>query len=72
MATFREQDDILNICQFGWHEWVYARDGLEPFPQMAEALSHFLGPANNEGNKMTQWVLKINGKVVHWISLRRM
>ena len=70
MVTFREQGGILNICQFGWYGWVYARDGSEPFLHMAEVLGRYLGPANNEGNKIIQWVLKINGIVVPQESLR--
>ena len=62
MATFGEQGDISNICQFGSYEWVYARDGSEPFPHMDEVLGRFLGPAKNKGNTMMEWVLKINGR----------
>ena len=29
-ATYGEQGDISNICQFGWYKWVYARYGSEP------------------------------------------
>ena len=25
MATFGEQGDISNICQFGWYEWVHSK-----------------------------------------------
>ena len=64
MASFREQGDIFNIFQYGWYEWVYARDGPKTFPHMAEVLGRCLGLAKNEGNGMTQWVLKINGQVV--------
>ena len=39
---------------------------------MAEVLGRCLVPANNEGNEMTQWVFKINRKVVPQRSLRRM
>ena len=60
MSTFREQGDIFNIFQFGWYEWVYARDRPETFPPMYEVLGRCLGPAKNEVNEMTQWVLNIN------------
>ena len=69
-ATYGEQGDISNICQFGWCEWVYVRDGLEPFPLMTEVLGHCLEPAQNEENEMAQWILKINGQVVPRRSLR--
>ena len=64
MATFRDQGEISNIYQFGSYEWVYARDGSETFPHVAEVLGLCLVPANNEGNKMAQWLLNINGQVV--------
>ena len=70
MATFGYQGDISNICRFFWNEWVYAIGGSEPFPHMSEVLGRCLGPAKNEGNEMMQWVLKINGKIVPWRSLR--
>ena len=58
--TFREEADISNICQFAWYEWVYFYDDYSksqfPFPK--SRLGRCLGPENNEGNEMTQWVLK--------------
>lgn len=63
-ATFGEQADISNICQFGWYEWVYFRDKTADYPHMQEVLGRCLGPAKNEGNSMAQWVLKMNGEVV--------
>ena len=36
---------------------------------MDEVFGCCLGPTNNEGNKMTQWVLKINGQDVPQRSL---
>ena len=38
---------------------------------MTEFLGSCLGPDKNEGNKMSQWVLNINGQVVPPISLRK-
>ena len=68
-ATYGEQGDISNICQFCWYEWVYSRDGSEPFPHMTEILGRCLGPESNEGNEITQWILNINGQVVPQRSL---
>ena len=72
IATYGEQGDISNICQFRWYEWVYARYGSEPFPLTTEVLGHCLGPAKNEVNEMAQWVLKINGQVVPRRSLQNL
>ena len=71
-ATFGEQGDISNICQFGWYEWVYFRDTSASFPYPAEVLGRCLGPAKNEGNEMAQWVLKMNGQVVPRRTLRKL
>ena len=71
-TTYGEQGDISNIFQFGWYEWVYARDGSELFSRMTEILLRCLGPTKNEGNEMTQWILKINRKVLTRRSLRKL
>ena len=62
-ATFGEEGDISNICQFGWYEWVYFWETTVKFPFTAHVLGRCLRPAKNEGNEMTQWVLKQNGKI---------
>jgi hypothetical protein len=59
-----EQPDISNICQFGWYEWAYFRDEKARFPLPTEVLGRALGPAENAGNQMAQWILKSNGKVI--------
>ncbi len=72
MATFGTQGDISNICQYKWYEWVYFRDGSQKFPFMQEVLGRYLGPAKNEGNEMTVWILKMNGNVVPRTGLRKL
>ena len=57
-ATFDEEGDISNICQFGWYEWVYFWETTVKFPFPVHVLGQCLGPAKNEGNAMTQWILK--------------
>ena len=64
-ATFGTQDDISNICQFGWYDWCYFREESHvQFPFQKRQLGRVLGPFKNEGNAMAQAVLNINGKVV--------
>ena len=63
-ATFGEEGDISNICQFWWYEWVYFWETKAKFPFPAHVLERCLGPAKNEGNEMIQWVLKHNGQIV--------
>ena len=72
LATFGEMGDISNLCQFGWYEWVYFRQGSALFPHNKEHLGRCLGPCKNEGNEMAQWVLQMNGQVVPRRSLRRL
>eukprot|EP00957_Ditylum_brightwellii_P002589 198914-Ditylum_brightwellii.AAC.1 len=40
------------------------------FPFNKEILGHILGPAKSEGNKMVQWVMKGNGNVMPYQTLR--
>ena len=71
-ATFGEEGDISNIFQFGWYEWVYFWETTAKFPFPAHVLRRCLGPAKNEGNKMTQWFLKQNGKIVSRGTIRHL
>ena len=71
-ATFGEMADISNLCQFGWYEWVYFRQGKAGFPLPHEELGRCLGPCKNEGNEMAQWVLQRNGEIVPRRTLRRL
>jgi hypothetical protein len=70
--TFGTDADILNLCQFGWYEWVFFREDSASFPFQKEQLGRCLGPAKNEGNEMAQWVLKDNGKVLPRRTLRQL
>ena len=67
-----EPGDISNLCQFGWYEWCYFRQGKKEFPEPAEELGRCLGPSKNEGNEMCQSVLQMNGQVVPRRSLCRL
>jgi len=63
-ATFGEEGDISNLCQYKWYDWCYFREKKEGFPFNRELLGRVLGPAKGAGNEMAQWILKANGKVV--------
>ena len=71
-ATFGGEGDISNICKFGWYERVYLRETIAKPPFPAHVIEHCLGPANNEGNEMTQWVLNQNGRIVPQGTMRRL
>ena len=72
LATLGEMGDISHLCNFGFYEWVYFRQGSAPFPKMTEELGRCLGPTKNEANEMAQWVLQLNGHIVPRRSLRRL
>ena len=69
-VTTGDEGDISNLCQYGWYEWCYFRDHTAAFPNNKEVLGRVLGPARGAGNEMSQWILKVNGRVVPRRSLR--
>lgn len=71
-VTLGDEGDISNLCLFGWYEWCYFRDQSESFPMPKEKLGRVLGPARNEGNEMSQWILNSNGRIVPRRSLRKL
>ena len=71
-ATLGDVGDISNLCQFGWYEWVYFREGKASFPYLTEVLGRCLGPTRNEGNEMCQAVLQMNGQILPRRTLRRL
>ena len=44
--------------------YFYDNSSAATFPFLKAVLGRVLGPTKNEGNDMTQWCLKSNGKVV--------
>lgn len=69
-ATTGEEGDISSLCMYKWYDWCYFREQSASFPFNKEVLGRVLGPARGEGNEMSQWVLKANGRVVPRRSLR--
>ena len=64
LDTFGEEGDISNVCQFKWYEWAYALERADKLPNQAQFLCRVLGPTKNDGNKMAQWCLKMNGNIL--------
>ena len=56
--------DISNFCEFEWFEWVKYRLHGEKFPYPSEKLGRCLGPSNDAGNGMAQYVLTDKGTVI--------
>ena len=64
VATHGAQGDISNMCQFGWYNWCYFQEeGKVGFIFQKQQLGRVLRPMKDEGNEMTQTVLKINRRV---------
>ena len=59
-----EEGDISNLCQYRWYDWVYFREKSAKFPHGQELLGIVLGLSKDSGNKMSQCILKSNGRVV--------
>jgi len=64
--------DISDLVDFGWYEWVIYRVEGQKFPYQHQKLGRCLGPANNAGNAMSQWVLTITGDVMPIQTLRKL
>ena len=62
--------DISNVCEFEWFEWIKYRHHGEQFPYPSEKLGRCLGPSNDAGNGMTQYVLTDKGTVITIQTLR--
>ena len=64
--------DISEIAEFGWYEWVYYRDEPLGFPHPFEHLGRCLGPAENVGSAMSQWIMDIKGNVIPRQTFRKL
>jgi hypothetical protein len=64
----QEEADISNICQFEFYGWgMYKEPKTLPttkFPFQDDLLCRVLTPSEGIGNKMTQWILRVDGKPV--------
>ena len=70
--TTREQGDISNICVFGFFSWVMYRDQKQVFPNDKWWLGICLGPSDNHGNCMSQWVISPTGQPVPRRTVRKL
>ena len=46
-------EDISELVEFGWYQWIYYRDATISFPLPEEELGKYLGPYENVGSKMS-------------------
>ena len=63
-SVFHEEPDISNLCQFEFYDWCYFREHTASFPFPSEVLGRVLGPSDNVGNEMAQWILRADGRIV--------
>ena len=61
----------MPVCMVWW-VYFYDDSSAARLPFLKAMLGKVLGPAKNEGNEMTQWCLKSNGKVVPRRKVKRL
>lgn len=56
-VCFGGTPDISNFLQFSFYEEIYYHDTLEHanFPDGSESCGHFVGIAENKGDKLAHW-----------------
>jgi hypothetical protein len=59
-----ETADISALCEFEWFQWVRYKDQITGWPNAAQILGRYLGPAKSIGPEMCFHILKPNGRVV--------
>ena len=68
----KEPTDISSIIEYDWYEWViYRKEGVQ-FPFQHQKIGRALGPSQNAGNTMAQWILTGNGEIMSIHTLRCM
>ena len=63
VSCFPTSLTYLNICRFEWYEWINYKDKGPKFPQSQRVLGRALGPTVNAGNEMSQWVMRVDGRI---------
>ena len=63
-TIYHKEPDISNLCQFAFYDWCYYREETAKFPFPSQVLGRILGPADGVGNEMSQWILRVDGRVI--------
>lgn len=63
-TIYHREPDISNICQFGFYDWCYYREQTAKFPFPNKVLGRVLGPSDDFGNEMAQWILRVDGRII--------
>jgi hypothetical protein len=64
--------NISNIFEFKWYAQIYFRDHTSSFPHATRQHGRCLGPADNTGTTMSQWVLNGQGNIIPHQTLRKL
>ena len=67
-----QPSDISVLSEFKWYEWVKYKREDQSFPIGTYRLGRCLGPATNQGNKMSQFVLTEKGQVMPIQMIRKL
>ena len=67
-----QTSDISALSEFKWYEWVKYKREDQTVPIGTYRLGRCLGPATNQGNKMTQFVLTEKGQVMPIQTIRKL
>ena len=70
--TLGSTTDISTICQFAWYNWIMFHDTAPTFPDDTHVLGCYLGSAIDIGPATTVKILKSNGQIVFWSTLRHL
>ena len=62
------------MCKFGWYRWYHYFDDskVSMLPFQKECMGRVIGPTNNGGNDITQWIIKDNGKIIPIRNLKKL
>ena len=63
-TPYQEMNDISNLCQLGWDDWVYYREHNALFSNYKDRLGRRLSPARGKLHELGQWILTSNATVV--------
>ena len=47
-----DQDDIYNLCEYGWYDWCYYHRQIPKLPINKRAIGIVMVPKKEEGNEM--------------------
>ena len=71
-TVYHREPDISNICRFKFYDWCYFREQKATFPYPSQILGRVLGPSEDIGNEMSQWILRVDGRILSRQTVRQL